>query len=67
MLLAASSASAAIDRALSEVIRRGRLGRDVEAYRRAPSSVEEVAIGQATPDWLDLADDTDWEAEWPDR
>ncbi|HMC42772.1 MAG TPA: hypothetical protein VKI20_07155 [Acidimicrobiales bacterium] len=26
---------------------------------------EEIAIGEALPDWTELADDTDWGAEWP--
>jgi Bacterial antitoxin of type II TA system, VapB len=48
-LLGVSSASATIDVALSELIRRHR-----------------VALGHACPDWSDLADDTDWDAEWPE-
>jgi hypothetical protein len=66
-LLDAPSASAAIDIALTEVIRRERVRRDVDAYRRTPQTGEETAIGEALPDWADLADDTDWEAEWPDE
>ena len=64
-LLDAPSASATIDIALSEVIRRARLRRDVEAYRHSPPTGEEIAVGEELPDWRDLADDTDWEAEWP--
>lgn len=65
-LLGVSSASAAIDVALSDVIRRGRIRRDVEAYTRLPPTDEEVALGEARPAWADLADDTDWDAEWPE-
>jgi hypothetical protein len=64
-VLGVDSASAAIDVALSEVIRRARLRRDIDAYRRHPPTDEETALGQLAPDWDDLADDTDWEAEWP--
>ncbi len=66
-LLGVHSASAAIDVALSEVIRRARLRRDIEAYTMVPPKAEDVSLGEATPDWSDLADDTDWDAEWPDR
>jgi len=65
-LLGAGSASAAVDIAITEVIRRGRLRRDVEAYTASPPTAEEVALGQVRPDWADLADDTDWEADWPE-
>ncbi|MDP8957994.1 MAG: hypothetical protein M3N51_02065 [Actinomycetota bacterium] len=66
VLLGVSSSSAAIDIALSEVIRRARVRRDVEAYTRLPPTAEEVALAEAQPDWTDLFDDTDWEAEWPE-
>jgi hypothetical protein len=65
-MLGVSSASAAIDVALSELIRRHRVLNDVKAYTEAPPTDEEAAIGLAPPDWRDLADDTDWEAEWPE-
>lgn len=64
-LLGVTSASAAIDIALSDVVRRARLRRDVEAYTTVPPTGEEVALGQAQPDWADLVDDVDWDAEWP--
>ncbi len=64
-VLGATSASATIDAALSEVIRRAQIRRDIEAYRRVPPTEDEAALSQAGPDWNDLADDTDWEAEWP--
>lgn len=65
-LLGASSASAAIDVALSQLIRRHRVLNDVKAYTEAPPTGEEAALGAASPDWHDLADDTDWDAEWAD-
>ncbi|MGH9114636.1 MAG: type II toxin-antitoxin system VapB family antitoxin [Acidimicrobiales bacterium] len=64
-LLGVPSASAAIDAALSELNRRHRLLRDVKAYARTPPTAEEAALGSVSPDWRDLADDTDWDAEWP--
>jgi len=65
-MLGVSSASAAVDVALTDLIRRYRVHHDVEAYTRTPPTAEEAAIGQAHPDWSDLADDTDWDAQWPD-
>lgn len=65
-VLGVSSSSAAIDVALSEVIRRARLRRDVEAYTKLGPTEEEHALAEVTPDWNELADDTDWDAEWPD-
>lgn len=65
-LLGAPSASGAIDIALSELIRRHRLRNDLKAYAATPPSSEEVALGDLSPDWDDLADDTDWDAEWPE-
>jgi len=65
-MLGVSSASAAVDVALTDLIRRYRVRHDVEAYTRTPPTAEEAAIGQAHPDWSDLADDTDWDAQWPD-
>ncbi len=63
-MLGVSSASVAIDIALSELIRRYRLRSDVEAYAKTPPTAEEAALGGASPDWDDLADDTDWDADW---
>ncbi len=65
-LLGVTSASAAIDVALTELVHRRRVLSDVKAYAGTPPTAEEVALGLATPDWHDLADDTDWDAEWPD-
>jgi hypothetical protein len=62
-VLGVGSSSAAIDIALSEVIRRARLRRDVEAYKAMPPTDEEAGVGDARPEWADLADDTDWDAE----
>lgn len=64
-VLGAASASATIDAALSEVTRRAQIRHDIEAYRRVPPTEDEAGRSQAGPDWDDLADDTDWEAEWP--
>lgn len=66
-LLGVSSASAAIDIALTDVVKRARLRMDVEAYARHPSTDEEVALAEVPPSWDDLVDDTDWDAEWPDH
>ena len=65
-VLGAPSASAAIDVALSELLRRHRLLHDVEAYTRAPQTAGEAALSHVVPDGRDLADDTDWDAEWPE-
>jgi hypothetical protein len=64
--LGVDSSSAAIDIALSEVVRRARLRRDIQAYTKMRPTDEEIAIGQTLPDWAGLADDTDWDAEWPE-
>jgi hypothetical protein len=66
-VLGVSSASAAIDVALTELLRRYRVLHDVDAYTRTPPTAEEAALGHALPDWSDLADDTDWDAEWPEN
>ena len=64
-VLGVSSASAAIDVALTELLRRRRVLHDVEAYMGTPPTDEEVALGHVCPDRGDLADDTDWDAQWP--
>lgn len=66
-ILGARSASDAVDIALSEIVRRGRLARDIAAYTKTPATESEMALGQMEPDWADLADDTDWDAQWPAR
>jgi Bacterial antitoxin of type II TA system, VapB len=66
-MLGAPSASAAIDVALSELIRRHRLRNDLRAYAATPPTPEEAAAALSPPpDWDDLIDDTDWDAEWPE-
>ncbi len=65
-VLGVSSSSAAIDIALSELIRRARLRRDIEAYSKLPPTEEEAGMAEVRPDWADLADDTDWDSEWPE-
>ena len=65
-MLGAPSASAAIDVALSELIRRHRVRNDVQAYARTLPTPEETALALSSPDWDDLTDDTDWDAEWPE-
>lgn len=64
-MLGVSSASAAIDIALSELLRRLRVLSDVKAYTSTPPTDDEVAFAHVAPDWSDLADDTDWDAAWP--
>ena len=65
-LLGAPSASAAIDVALSALVRRLRLRADLIAYARTPPSVGEATLGAVPPDWADLADEVDWDADWPE-
>ena len=65
-VLGATSASAAIDVALSQLIRRYRVLHDLRAYTRTPPTAEEASLSPAHPDWSDLNDDTDWDAEWPE-
>ncbi len=64
-LTGAPSTSAAIDLALRALIRAERLRHDVAAYGVAGATENEVAVARATPDWADLADDTDWDAAYP--
>lgn len=64
-LTGSSSASAAIDMALDQLIRVERLRRDIAAYTGFPPTDDEVALGTITPPWTDLADETDWEALYP--
>ena len=42
------------------------LRRDIEKYAKTTPISHEGAQGAAPSDWADLADDTDWDAEWPD-
>ncbi len=65
-LLAARSTSEAIDIALDRLIKAERLRRDIAAYRQVPPTGPEVAIAlQAGTSGL--ADETDWEALYPDN
>lgn len=65
-MLGVSSTSAAIDIALSQLVRRHRALRDAKAYVETPPTAEEAALGAASLDWRDLADETDWDALWPE-
>src|SRR3954468_11404989 len=58
-LVGAASTSAVVDLALDRLIRAERLRRDIEAYRQAPPTQEEIALALAG-DPGDLADDVDW-------
>ena len=62
----ATSASGAIDIALTELLRAEGLRRDIEAYAAQPALPDEIALARATADWRDLADDTDWAALYGD-
>jgi Arc/MetJ family transcription regulator len=64
-LTGAPTTSAAIDLALRELIRNARLRNDLKAYEAFPQGVDEHALAALKPDWAGLADDTDWEAEFP--
>lgn len=66
-MLGLTSASAAIDVALSELIRRHRLRSDLEAYERTPPTSEEAALAGVSPDWDALSDETDWGSDWPEE
>jgi hypothetical protein len=63
-LLAARSTSEVIDLALDRLIDAERLRRDIAAYRRVPPTDPEAAIAFLA-DTRALADDTDWEALYP--
>lgn len=65
-LTGASSASQAIDLALAEVIRLDRLRTDIAAYRKQPSSDDEIGLAQQRRGWSDLDDDTDWNVVYGD-
>jgi Arc/MetJ family transcription regulator len=65
-LTGARTASAAVDLALSELVRAERLRRDVAAYAAAPPTADEIALARPSIDWSDLQDDTDWEALYPE-
>ncbi len=64
-LLAARSTSETIDVALDRLIDAERLRRDIAAYRRIPPSAPEAEIA-VLADTSGLADETDWEALYPE-
>ncbi len=64
-LLAARSTSETIDVALDRLIDAERLRRDIAAYRRIPPSAPEADIA-VLADASGLADETDWEALYPE-
>lgn len=63
-LTGAGSTSEVIDMALDRLIRAERLRRDVAAYRQTPPTATELALADISDG--DLADETDWEALYPD-
>jgi hypothetical protein len=65
-LTGATTTSAAIDVALTELIRSERVRRDVAAYTATPPSDDEIALARAPINWAELADDTDWDALYRD-
>ena len=64
-LVAARSTSETIDLALDRLIDAERLRRDIAAYRRFPPTAPETAIALLA-DASGLADETDWEALYPE-
>ena len=65
-LLGVGSTSEVIDLALDRLIRDERLRADVAAYRRLPPTQAENALA-GLADGSGVADDTDWEALYPDE
>jgi len=65
-LLGAVSTSEVIDVALERLIRAERLRRDIAAYRRTPPTDEEVELALLAAT-AGLADETDWEALYPEH
>lgn len=64
-LVAARSTSEVIDLALDRLIDGERLRRDIAAYRRKPPDAAERTIALLA-DTSSLADQTDWEALYPE-
>jgi hypothetical protein len=64
-LVAARSTSEVIDLALERLIDAERLRQDIAAYRRVPPSGSEKRIGQLAAT-SGMADETDWEALYPE-
>ena len=65
-LTGATSTSAAIDLALLSLIRSERLRRDLHAYGLSGVTDDEIALAQQSPNWSDLADETDWDDAFTD-
>jgi hypothetical protein len=65
-LLEARSTSEVIDLALDRLISAERLRRDITAYGQIPPTGPEVAIA-LLGDMSGIADETDWEALYPDN
>ncbi len=64
-LTGVATTSGVVDLALDTLIRRTQLQNDIAAYRRTPSTEDEMQIAlQSEPP--DLADDTDWLALYED-
>jgi hypothetical protein len=64
-LVAARSISETIDLALDRLIDAERLRADIAAYHRIPPTAPEAAIA-VLADTSGLADETDWEALYPE-
>lgn len=64
-LLAARSTSETIDVALDRLIGAEQLRRDIAAYRRIPPSAADADLALLA-DTSGLADETDWEALYPE-
>jgi len=65
-LVGSASTSEVIDVALGRLIRAERLRRDIDAYRRVPPTDTDLLVALQA-DTSGLADDTDWEALYPDE
>ena len=64
-LLGIDSTSEVIDVALGRLVRSERLRSDVAAYRRSPTTSDEVELGLLVASG-DIDDDTDWAALYGD-
>jgi trans-aconitate methyltransferase len=65
-LLGIDSTSEVVDVALDRLIRTERLRADIAAYRRVPPTQNEVDLALLA-NTSGLADDTDWEALYPEE
>ena len=66
-LTGATTTSAAVDLALRALIKAERIRHDLAAYQLMPITDAELALTNLRPDWSDLADDTDWDAMFPEK